>query len=217
MKDNINLVKALSLTVVCGGTIVVVGWLFGIPSLTSIRPEWVTMKFITAVSFVCSGIILFSMCRYYEQKQELALLGLALPTMLVLVLISPSLIFIPLDIKTGVESFIVQEGQGAIGTTAPGRPSLGTMADFLLISSSSVLTMFNFKNPRYTQVIGIAVLTIAVLAIIGYALNIEVLYYSMTGVSTAMALHTAIFFTVLGTGLFLLSREKVAIIIERPQ
>jgi hypothetical protein len=214
MKSNINVVKALGMAVTCGGIIVAVGWLFDVPALTSIRPEWVTMKFVTAVSFVCSGIILFSISKFYERKEEVALLGLALPTMLVLVLISPSLVFIPLDIKTGVESFIVQEEQGAVATTAPGRPSVGTMADFLGISAASVLTMFNLRKPRYIRAIGIAVLAVAAVAVIGYIANVETLYYSIAGASTAMALHTAIFFTALGTGLFLLSREKTVAMVE---
>jgi nitric oxide reductase large subunit len=68
--------------------------------------------------------------------------------------------------------------------------------------------MLNLKRiNRKLFVIGCIVTLIGIIAVGGYIINMPLLYYLVKGFSTAMALHTAILFVILGIGLILLGRE----------
>jgi len=51
--------KILANIVMITGVMVMFGWVADIPILTSILPQWVTMKFSTALSFFISGVVLY--------------------------------------------------------------------------------------------------------------------------------------------------------------
>lgn len=214
MNLNQTIVKALATATMIGGIIVVIGWIFGITVLTSIKPEWVTMKFSTSISFICAGIILYSIVKYHEGKIGIAQLGLSLGMLMILLLMAPLFTSVFLDVRTGVEDFIIKEQPDAVRTTTAGRPSIGTMTNFLLITLSAVLTLFSPKNMRSLSWIGVIVLVIGGIAIFGYVMNMESLYYRIDGRSTAMALHTAIFFVMLGAALLALGKKSSVLRLE---
>lgn len=208
---NQKITKVLAIAVMIGGIIVIIGWVFGISTLTSIQPQWVTMKFSTSLSFLCGGIILYSLAKYQEGKIETAQLGLSLCTLVILLLMTPLFISVLLGVRTGIEDFIIREQSGAVGTTTPGRPSIGTMIDFLLITLSALMILLNPKRMRRLPWIGIIVLVIGGIAIVGYAVNVPALYYEVKGWSTAMAVHTATFFVMLGAGLIVLTKGSAVL------
>ena len=112
-----------------------------------------------------------------------------------------------LGIRTGIEDLFVQEKAGAVRTMTPGRPSVGTMVDFILIALAGILAMLNATKFRaILPVLGWIVGPIGLLALIGYVTNMEVLYYTWKGFSTAMAIHTAILFVCLGAGLIFVGK-----------
>jgi len=200
-------VKILSIIVTAVGIMVMIGWVFDIPILTSILPQWVTMKFSTALSFFLSGVTLYLIAMVFSGKKEIARAVLPIPTLLILLLMATLLVSVFVGIRTGIEDLFVKEAEGAVKTTTPGRPSAGTMFDFILISVAGILTMYNagkFKNTVFG--IGFAVLAVGGVGVLGYIINAPILYYTISGWSTAMALHTAILFVLLGVGLVLVGK-----------
>jgi len=191
------------------GIIVMVGWFFNIPILTSILPFWVTMKFTTALSFLLSGLILYFVIQYRQGKTEIANIALPISALIILLLMTTLLVSIFVGVRTGIEDLFVQEVEGAVKTTTPGRPSAGTMVAFILISSLALLTLFNLSNiKKWIFWLGIIIGLIGGVGVLGYVIGIPLLYYTVKGGSTAMAFHTAILFTLLGIGLFLLGKEE---------
>ena len=189
------------------GLVVVVGWVFDIPVLTSILPHWVTMKFTTAVCFVASGAILYFVAEAQKGKAEVFQLVLPIASLIIFLLMLSLLVSVLLGIRTGIEDLFVREAPGAVKTTTPGRPSVGTMVDFVLIALAGMLTAFN--APKLQQRLGLVggiVGMVGSVAIVGYIVDAPLLYYTVSDVSTAMAFHTAILFTLLGVGFFLLGK-----------
>ena len=201
--------QAQALIVIFVGIMVVIGWIFDIPLLTSILPHWVTMKFTTAVCFVASGTILYFVAESEKGKTEISQLVLPIASLIIFLLMLSLLASVLLGIRTGIEDLFVKEAAGAVKTTTPGRPSVGTMVDFVLIGVAGMLTAFNAqKLQQRLGLVGGIVGIVGGLAIVGYIVDAPVLYYTVTDVSTAMAFHTAILFTLLGVGFFLLRKRN---------
>ncbi len=114
-----------------------------------------------------------------------------------------------LGIRLGVEDLFIREAEGAIKTTSPGRPSVGTMINFILIATAGILTMLNLTRLKVHFLrIGWVVSIIGAVAVAGYIIKMPILYYAVENFSTAMALHTSILFLLLGTGLILLGKKQ---------
>ena len=106
-----------------------------------------------------------------------------------------------LKIRTGAEDLFIKEAVGAVKTVTTGRPSVPTMFNFILIASAGILTTLNPGNLRSKlKIIGVIVGLIGAMAVIGYIINAPNLYYYIEGVNSAIALHTAALFMVLGIG-----------------
>ena len=105
------------------------------------------------------------------------------------------------QIRTGAEDLFIKEAAGAAKTVTPGRPSLPTMFNFILIAAAGILTTLNPGNLRLKlRIIGVIVGLIGAMAVVGYCLNAPHLYYYIEGVNSAIALHTAVLFMLLGIG-----------------
>ena len=193
----------ISIFVGCTGLAVMFGWVFDIGWLKSIRPDFVTMKFATAMSFLFSGITLYyiSRIRFYQAATAMAILPVSV--MVILLSMVTFLASTMLDIYIGIEMLFVEEAPGAVETVTPGRPSVGTMIAFLLVAYTGVAAMLRPENlPLQLLLVGLVVLAMGLLAVCGYILDMPMLYYYVEGgISTAMALHTAILFVMLGVGL----------------
>ncbi len=196
-------------SVFLAGMAVMAGWFFDIPILKSIHPAWVTMKFSTALSFCLSGAILLSLGRSLDRESSMAHICLPAATLSLLLLMATLLFSSLLGVTTGIEDLFVKESEGAVQTTVPGRPSVGTMMNFILMALSGLLSMFRPQNLKMgLRKIGWAVSGIGGLAVLGYLFNQPILYYTMGGWSTAMALHTALLFVMLGIGLIWIRKKE---------
>lgn len=125
-------IERISFIVLSISVLVVLGWVLNIEFLKSIHPQWVTMKFFTAIAFILSAVILALL-----NKQE----GLKKPThfnaILALSVICPMLlVFITWSVHTGFEDALIHESPDSIFTVSPNRPSLGTMFLFFVIAGS---------------------------------------------------------------------------------
>jgi len=201
------LAQVLSLLVMAGGIAVIAGWLFSIPSLTSIFPGWVTMKITTAVSFVFCGLMFFSISK--KRRWPVLEYAVSQSTLVVLLLMTTMFASLLFGVRTDIENAWVKEAAGAVNTISPGMPALSTIVAFLLICLAGVMDIAVFEGRHKAfGIIGALVAALGGIAIIGYALNIPFLYYQIGGISTAMAAHTAIFFVMLGVALALLGENK---------
>ena len=107
-------------------------------------------------------------------------------------------------VETGIEELFVGGPRGFIRTSAPSAPSVGTMSGFILVSAAGLLCMLKIKGlTRWLRLIGWITILIGSLAIIGYITDTPRLYYMTDGLITGMAMHTALLFIALGSGLLL--------------
>ncbi|HRZ86321.1 MAG TPA: hypothetical protein P5287_00750 [bacterium] len=192
--------RDLALAVILAGIIVAAGWVFGIPALTSIHPQLVTMKFSTAVSFVLSGVILLCVVSFASRFSDWILFADATAVILLALIMGSLLLSSFAGVVTGIESLGIVEDAKAIHTTVPGRPSLLTMTAFLLVAAEGIAVLLAPRAVSLRRLCGAAVLLAGAAAVLGYLLGIPALYGEIPGKSTAMALHTAVLFMLLGAG-----------------
>jgi hypothetical protein len=199
-----KIARILSLVVMVVGLCVVVGWVLDIGFLKSIRPTWVSMKFTTAIAFVLSGISLYFIVRAVEGDFDKAQVVLSITSLIIILLMGILFSSAVLNVHTGIEDLFVKELPNTVKTVFPGLPSIPTMFNFILMGIAGIVILLNPDNVRIKlKVIGVAVAAIGALAIVGYCIDIPVLYYYIEGISSAIACHTAVLFVLLGTGLLL--------------
>lgn len=207
--NKLKIVIVLSIVVSCVGALVMLGWVLDIQILKSIHPLWVTMKFSTAFSFFISGIVVYFV--QYSIKGDSSISNVALPISIVIILLFMTTLLVSsyLGIRTGVEDLFVKEVAGAVKTTVPGRPSIGTMINFILVAIAGIFAMLKSENLKSKLLrIGCCINVVGGMAIIGYIIDVPLLYYTLEDASTAMALHTAILFVMLGVALILLEPQQ---------
>jgi hypothetical protein len=204
-----NIPEAMGIFVSLCGIVVMTGWFLDIEALKSSSPGGVTMKFSTALSFFLSGIMLYFITQFKKGNRELAIIILPVISLIIFLFMAAMLASIVVGINVGIEEMFVKDPMEAVGSITPGRPSIASMINFVLIAFAGILTALNFKgfNKRLT-IIGSVVGLIGLTAILGYILNQPLLYFMVAGKSVAMAQNTAIIFVLLGAGLTLAEGKK---------
>jgi len=197
--------KILSAVVIIAGITVIIGWIFDIYFLKSITPSWISMKFDTAITFVLSGISLFFIVRAQEGEFDKAQVALSITSLIIILIMGTMFLSAFLNIHTGLEDLFIKETIVSANTVVPGRPSVPTMLNFLLIAAAGILTILNPDKTRAKlKLIGLFVAAVGAIAIFGYCINAPLLYYYVEGINSAIALHTAVLFVLLGIGLLCL-------------
>ena len=191
------------------GIAVMLGWYFNVGILKSILPIWPTMKFTTAICFSLSGVILFFMVRILEGEIDFSRLIVSVAVFAILLIMLILFFSSLLGIHTGLEDLFFKESTVAVITTMPGIPSLGTMVNFILIAVSGLLVILNSQRCKKSLlVLGWVITPVALVAVVGYIINVPSLFYAFEGISNAMALHTAILFVLFGFGFILLAKDQ---------
>ncbi|MFA5252387.1 MAG: hypothetical protein WC454_07370 [Phycisphaerae bacterium] len=197
--------KILAAVVGIAGVVVMLGWIFDIGVLKSVSPSWVSMKFDTAIAFVLSGITLYFIARAIEGEFDKAQVVLSITSLVIMLLMGILFFSAILGIHTGAEDLFVKETGGTVKSAAPGRPSIPTMINFILIAVAGGFTMFNSVKLRsQLRMIGLIVGAIGALAVVGYIIDAPLMYYYIEGINSAMACHTAVLFVLSGAGLLCL-------------
>jgi len=106
--------KMAALIVSAVGIMVMMGWMLDIDILKSIMPEFVTMKFSTALSFLLSGITLYFIVRSLEGDSGIAQVVLPITTLIILLLMATLLISVLVGVRTGIEDLFVRDGDVAL-------------------------------------------------------------------------------------------------------
>ncbi|MBM2818375.1 MAG: histidine kinase [Nitrosarchaeum sp.] len=205
-----KLSQIISCVSICIGLIVCIGWILDIPILKSIIPNAVTMKFSTSISFIFSGITIYFISRYNEGKTGIAQIVIPVSGFIVFLFMATLLTAYIFGITSGIEQLFVRENSDAIKTSHAGMPSFATMLNFILIIAAGIFAFSESRLRKLITPIGYAVSIIGIISIVGYVTNQPTLYYYIDNVSSAMAIHTSILFTVLGIAL-ILSRNNIPI------
>ncbi|MGA7934114.1 MAG: hypothetical protein WCA35_11250, partial [Kovacikia sp.] len=135
-----SLAKAAGVLVTAIGWVVILGWLFDIPTLKSILPLWVTMKANTAIGFILGGSALWQLSKSPRRSPYAARILAAIVLCIGLL----TLIQYGFGISLGIDQLLFQESATAVGTSAPGRMAANTALNFLLLGSA----LFLLSRPR---------------------------------------------------------------------
>ena len=186
------------------GATTLIGWALGIPLIVRIRPEWTPMVVNTAIGFVFSGIgLLVAPLRGRWATRITRMLGA-----LIALLAVEELCVLIFDIAPAL-SLPELHRPLQPGYPHPGRMAPNTALCFLLFG----IGLFALTHARrdaiaiWVQRAAVAVLSIGLLGVIGYSLQLEYLY-SWSGV-VRMAVHTGVGMVVLGIGLWNLVRVRM--------
>ncbi|HYL65733.1 MAG TPA: HAMP domain-containing sensor histidine kinase [Nitrosopumilaceae archaeon] len=213
--NQLTVAKILSIIVIAVGIAVTFGWIFDIVILKSIFPNYVTMKFSSSICFIFSGITLYFIARFKEGKGAIAHVAVPTSGLVIFLFMGTFLISNFISFQTGIESIFVKESGKVIATTIPGRPSIATMVNFILIIAYGIFSMSNSVKLRKSAVwIGYIVTGIGSVSLVGYVTNLPLLYYASPGISTAMAIHTGVLFVILGSIMILLRSYYQEVSIE---
>ncbi len=191
--------RASSLIVIAIGCLVLLGWILDIVILKSVFPGLVTMKANTALAFVLLGISLWLLQpeQAEQRARRIAHTCAAIAALIGLV----TLVEYLFGLDLGIDQLLFRDFPIAAGTSFPGRMSLPTAVNFLLLGLALLLLdVESGRGRRSSELLAIITTMVGLLAAIGYSYGAEELYsqhfYSYTG----MAVHTAAAFLALSIG-----------------
>lgn len=186
---------------------VMFGWLIGLSALTQLHGSFPSMKFTTALSFFFSGVILWFSLEQAEGKHVWADIMLPMSTMVVGLVMGTIALSVIFDFQSGIETLFAQESSEAVFTSVPGRPSLGTISAFMIITLLAVHIMSGFRHKRLSLLVGgLSVMVLGLIALIGFITGYSSLIFYGSDISNGMALHTAFLFFLIGIAFIFYSR-----------
>lgn len=189
--------KVASVFTVATGCLVLSGWFFNIPSFKSILPGIISMKFNTAVCFILSGIALYLLDAPEPGKSKKRVAFVCSWIILFAGFLNLSEYISGYNL--GIDELLWKEGPGTFGTTFPGRMSMTTAINFILLGAF-FLTLQKRKYHWLIQALLIVMISGSLLVILNHLAGVSFLN-AIPQISDT-ALHTAILFIVLGFGIF---------------
>lgn len=172
------------------GALVIFGWVADIEILTKGYPGWVSMKMLTAFCFILIGVAGMAskateVGRTVTQFLSTTVIALCWYTL-------------------GAESITVfNPNDFEYLSRGVGIPSIATVVMF---NAMAICLMLRSHNVTSGKILGPFIVALTTLPFVGYAFGIPALFYYFDGVSTAMAIHTAITGNVIG---FKLSKDAL--------
>ncbi|MCL5733945.1 MAG: hypothetical protein M1334_04870 [Patescibacteria group bacterium] len=205
MKCNCKSKEAIiTVLIIAGGIFGAIDWYLSHPILLNIFPSSHQMRFTSALSFIMVGLIYFSVYEIIHADHKnidfalLILPAAALSIILFVTFYVAEKIFgIPVD----AENIFIGKSASLV------RMSAVTAFSFFIIALVGLAAMFKIKWIRIVILIGGVIVGLSgLLAILGYALNIKMLYFDIDilGISGAMSLASAIIFLITGIGFSLM-------------
>ncbi len=191
--------------------LVLAGWMFDIESLKRVAPGLVAMNPATALAFILAGASLWLLrdkpASEPAARTRLLLIARALAALVVLIgLLRLAAILTGWD--AGVDQILFRDKLGGVGdATLPNHMAPNTALNFVLVGSALLaLDVETRRKRRPAQILALATILIALLALIGYAYGVR----RLTGVVhyLPMALHTGAAFLLLAAGLLCARPER---------
>lgn len=185
------------------GVVVLVSWAFDIGSIKNAFPSTDGMKANTAACFVLLGASLYILLAEEVRNRKLSIIGFACAGLVSLVAIL-TLIEYLLSRDLGIDQLLVEDRTALAASFPPGRMSLGTGMNFLMLGVSLILLGARKAFGLMQDLVLIALLY-SMLTLVGYLYGASSMYKILPHV--AIALHTTATFIVLSLGV-LLSRPE---------
>lgn len=174
--------------------VVAAGWIADIRLIKSLHPEWVSMKFNTALCFALAGSALFVYHSAGINRRLVLTSGLAGMLML---LSAVTLLQYVLGINLGIDELFISGDAEAIGTHSPGRMALSTSIGFVVASALLLfVTTGRKKLLSVSQGLSLVLVVFFMVPLLGYLYGISGLYGYAD--FTSVAFLTAILFIMLG-------------------
>ena len=197
--------RAASVIAVLVGGFVLGGWLFDVEALKRIFPDLVAMNPTTALCFILAGAALWLSQTGEADRRRLGIAqGMAGIISLVGLIKLCGILF---GADPGVDQLLFREKLGAVGTSLPNRMAPTTALNFLLAGSALLfLDVETRRRFRPSQFLSLLALLISLLAFVGYLYGVK----RLTGFASyiPMALHTAVTFMVVSSGLLFVRPER---------
>ena len=189
--------KKASIAVIAIGCAVLLGWMLNIPILKSFLPGLVTMKANTAVCFILSGTSLWLWHRYPADESKRRWGQWFAGIVLVIGLLTLMQYVLGWDFD--IDQLLFKASSDTVGTSSPGRMAPNTALNFLMLGVALLLFLGPYINYQAAQILSLAAFSVALLGVLGYVYGVKSLY----GISsyTQMALHAAVGFALLSTGI----------------
>ncbi len=176
------------------GLVVIVGWQTGSPVLTQVRPGLPAMQYVNALAFVIAGVGLLSAGTRRDDIAGIA--GLLTASIGLLSLMEDLLAVDPhVDLIFGVTTYLTA------GAAAPARMPPNAAVCFVLAGTGLFLrrAVGAGRMSMPTSMLGATTAALGLVAVVGYATDLATAYG--WGRLTSMALHTAVGFLLVGSGL----------------
>lgn len=201
--------KKAATTVVLIGCVVITGWIFHIEILKSILPGLVSMKANTATCFIISGSSLWLWHEKLDDRttrRDWNRAAFACASLVISIALL-TLIQYNFNLNFGIDQLLFKDNTSAVSTPNPGRMAPNTALNFLLLGSALLLLNIPRPNYRPAQSFSLLALLIAFLGFLGYMYG-NAYFYQPGAYFTAMALHTAVAFILLGLGILLACPDR---------
>lgn len=184
------------------GIIVIAGWIVNIPLLKSLHPDFVSMKFNTALSFFLSGLSALIIHRF-DGSTWLKRTGLITVSFIMAVSFLTLYQYI-WGINLGIDEIFVKDSPDALYTFSSGRMALNT--SFCFILAGTALMFAFFKKNSAAQILALFLFLFNLTGLLGYLYNVPEVYGF--SVFTKMALHTITGFIFLSISILFSFPEK---------
>ena len=185
--------KIAAAAVTCLGFAVLLGWMFGIEPLKSVLPGLETMKPISAVTFILSGILLYLSgkgVRSASYRRARTVLSLLIVAFGIFTLIG----FVSL-VDFNIGRLFIARGWSADAT----KPmSVITALEFALFGAAMLVSQRSHGNDLVFVALTFVGMLISLLVCTGYLYNLPILYEPVA--ASSIALHAGVAFFVLYVG-----------------
>lgn len=189
--------KALGLLIIAGAFLVLAGWIFNIPVFKSILPGYVSMKFNTALCFVLASMLLLLLEKpAISKRRKMVALFLSSLLFIIGLLVLSQYIF---GWNTGIDQLLVKDDPGAVLTPYPGRMSQLTAFNFLVLGIIFLVMTGINRKPWFLRALLLVIISTSLFAVFNYIFGLSFLHD--IGLLNKTALHTAILFILLCTGM----------------
>lgn len=190
--------QACALLVLIAGVLVLLGWRFDIVLFKSIQPGLGAMASGTAMALVLSGTTLWLLHPRYDSSW-LRQVARVLP-LLVMLLGGLTLTEYVLDLDIGIDQMLFADADGAVQTTHPGRMSMVTAFEFLLLGVALLLASFEARKPQQVaRAMAMAACVLPLLGFLGLIYGKSSLY--AIPAYSGLAIHTAATLLLLAAGI----------------
>ncbi len=201
-----NKIKFLLCIIFAVAILALIGWAYNIPLLKSVYPGFVAMPFLTALSFVFTAVIIYTLAVVQESNKVLGKLVFTFSGLVILTIMSFFILVISSGLGEKVLSNTIDENNYILMS-----PEIVTILLFLLIGLIGVLAGFNIKSKKLLEIMrlnGLLMIAVGISVFIGYALNLPWLYFNFPMNGVGMAINTAFLFLCAGISFLLINKQK---------